>query len=63
MPLSGKQWVKLLQKAGWRCLRIAGSHCIIGKEGHCNVPVPVHGNRPLKKGTEHNTRKLSGLKK
>ena len=53
MPLSGKEMVRLFKKNGWIVDRIKGSHHIL-----CNietgetVPIPVHGNRSLKKGLE-----------
>lgn len=49
--LSGKEVAKLLEGRGWTLLRVQGSHHIYGKPGSVvRISVPVHGNRPLKKG-------------
>ena len=40
--MTGKEFIKLLQKNGWQCKRITGSHHIMIKEGFRSVPVPVH---------------------
>lgn len=62
MPLSGKQFVKLLKKNDWKLLRIKGSHYIMGKGIH-TIVVPVHGNKSLGRGLENKLLKLSGVKK
>lgn len=50
-PLSGRQFAKLLERNGWRLLRVNGSHHIYGKAGvDARLSVPVHGNEPLKLG-------------
>jgi len=50
--VSGKQLIRALEAEGWYVKRIRGSHHILR---HADVPdavpVPVHGNRPLKRGT------------
>lgn len=51
MPISGKDMVKLFEKAGWTILRHKGSHVIMGK-GTLRESVPVHGNKTLKLGLE-----------
>jgi len=49
--ISGKNFVRLVERHGWRFLRIHGSHHIYGKEGSVvRLSIPVHGNRPLKIG-------------
>ncbi len=49
--MSGKQVAKLLEGRGWTLLRVQGSHHIYGKRGSVvRISVPIHGNRPLKKG-------------
>ena len=52
MPLTGKKMLKLAKKNGWKVVRITGSHHIVAKEGFLPVPIPVHSNQDLKKGTE-----------
>ena len=32
MPISGKEMLKLFQKAGWKKLRQKGSHVVVGKD-------------------------------
>lgn len=52
--LSGKDICKVLEKEGFVLARQTGSHRIYQKEteeGKITIPVPVHSNRPLKKGT------------
>ena len=61
MPLSGKELVRIFKDQGWVVERIKGSHHILvdPKTGE-TVPIPVHGNRSLKKGLEHALRKKLG---
>lgn len=60
--LSGKELGKLLEKNGWKLLRIKGSHHIYGKPGVVvRLSVPVHGNKPIKSGLLHHVMKLAGL--
>ena len=48
---SGREFAKLLERHGWRLLRVNGSHHIYGKAGSIvRLSVPIHGNRPLKIG-------------
>jgi predicted RNA binding protein YcfA (HicA-like mRNA interferase family) len=49
MPLSGKEMLKLFQKAGWKVLRSKGSHVIVGKDS-LRETIPLH--KELKKGLE-----------
>ena len=49
MPLSGREMLKLFQRAGWRILRTKGSHVIVGR-GDDRETIPMH--RELKKGLE-----------
>lgn len=61
--LSGKEVVKLLEQNGWVLARIHGSHHIYIKKGQRErISVPVHGNRPLKKGLLSALLKIAGLK-
>lgn len=62
MPLTGKKLLKLAKKNGWKVVRITGSHHIVAKEGFPPVPIPVHSNQDLKKGTEQKLLKDLGLK-
>ncbi len=59
---SGKELTKLLEQHGWQLLRIQGSHHIYGKEGSVlRLPVPIHGNRPLKVGLLNHLLRMAGL--
>lgn len=61
-PLSGRQFAKLLERNGWRLLRVNGSHHIYGKAGvDARLSVPVHGNEPLKLGLMRHLAKLAQL--
>ncbi|HEV2198244.1 MAG TPA: type II toxin-antitoxin system HicA family toxin [Bryobacteraceae bacterium] len=60
--LSGKEFVRLLERNGWTVERIQGSHHIFFKAGRTvRISVPVHGNRPLKTGLQAHLMKLAGL--
>ena len=60
--MSGSECATLLQKEGWRLLRVKGSHHIFGKAGRRErISVPIHGNRPLKKGLLQHLLKTAGL--
>jgi predicted RNA binding protein YcfA (HicA-like mRNA interferase family) len=62
--LSGKEFVRLLERNGWTLERIQGSHHIFIKQGSTvRISVPVHGNRPLKIGLQSHLMKLAGLPK
>lgn len=59
--MNGKQVLKYLQAAGFKPLRVNGSHHILGN-GSRKVTVPVHGSADLKIGTLKNIEKQSGVK-
>jgi predicted RNA binding protein YcfA (HicA-like mRNA interferase family) len=60
--VSGKEFIRLLQKRGWLLKRINGSHHIFTKEGHRErIVIPVHGNQPLKIGLLKHQMKIAGL--
>ena len=50
MDLSPKRILRILKENGWELDRIKGSHHIFIKENE-SIPVPIHGNKDLKKGT------------
>ncbi|MBI1290918.1 addiction module toxin, HicA family [bacterium] len=63
MPLTGKEMVKLLVRHGWTISRIRGSHHTMVRDGFAgHLTVPVHGNKPLGKGLEHDILKKAGLR-
>ena len=60
--LSGKEFVRLLERNGWALERVQGSHHIFVKGGRAvRISVPVHGNRPLKIGLQAHLMKIAGL--
>ena len=60
--LSGKELAKLVERHGWFFLRISGSHHIYGKEGSkVRLSIPVHGNKPLKKGLLQHLLKMAEI--
>jgi len=60
--LSGRELARALESAGWARLRVHGSHHIYGKSGgEVRLSVPIHGNRPLKRGLQRHLMKMAGL--
>jgi predicted RNA binding protein YcfA (HicA-like mRNA interferase family) len=60
--VSGKRMCKVLEKKGWRLDHISGSHHFYAHPDHeFSISVPVHGNKDLKKGTQHGIMKAAGL--
>ena len=61
-PLTGKQLIAALEKNGWYVKRIRGSHHILRHpEIPDAIPVPVHGNQPIKRGTLLNILRTAGI--
>lgn len=49
--ISGRDFAHIVERRGWKLLRINGSHHIYGREGvDVRLSIPIHGNRPLKTG-------------
>ena len=60
--LSGREFARLVERSGWKLLRINGSHHIYGRPGSVvRLSIPIHGNRPLKTGLLRHLAKLAGL--
>ena len=60
--ISGARFAKLLEKHGWKLLRVNGSHHIYGKSGYIErISIPIHGNQPLKIGLLRHLLKVAGL--
>jgi predicted RNA binding protein YcfA (HicA-like mRNA interferase family) len=50
--VNGKQVIAALEKEGWYVKRVRGSHHVLRHPSIPDaIPVPVHGSRPLKRGT------------
>jgi len=59
---SGPEAIRAFNKVGFVLHRVAGSHHIMKREGHPYVlSVPVHGNKPVKKGTLRSLISVAGL--
>jgi predicted RNA binding protein YcfA (HicA-like mRNA interferase family) len=60
--VSGKEFVRILQKHGWVLKRISGSHHIFTKAGRQErIVIPVHGNHPLRIGLLKHQMKIAGI--
>ena len=60
--VSGKHMVKVLKSRGWVHVRTNGSHFHYEHTDFPGViPVPVHGNRDLKPGTQKDIMRQAGL--
>jgi predicted RNA binding protein YcfA (HicA-like mRNA interferase family) len=59
--VSGKEMCRILERNGWVLTRVRGSHHRYAKEGRPPITVPVHGNRSLKTGTQHEIMRQAGL--
>jgi len=60
--ISGKQLARILERHGWKLLRVHGSHHIYGKEGSVvRLSIPIHGKKPLKAGLLKHLLKAAGL--
>jgi predicted RNA binding protein YcfA (HicA-like mRNA interferase family) len=60
--LSGREFARLVERRGWRLLRVNGSHHIYGMAGSVvRLSVPIHGNRPLKLGLLRHLAKLANI--
>jgi len=60
--LSGKDFAQILERHGWKLLRIKDSHHIYGKYGsNVRLSVPIHGNTALKIGLLKHLMKMASL--
>ncbi len=60
--ISGPEFARLIERHGWRLLRVAGSHHIYGKAGSiARLSIPIHGSRPLKIGLLRHLAKLAEI--
>ncbi|GAB4026998.1 type II toxin-antitoxin system HicA family toxin [Spirosoma gilvum] len=62
MDYSPKRLISLLEERGWQLQRIKGNHHIyFNNELNRTIPVPVHGNRDMAKGTFYTILKQAGI--
>lgn len=59
--MNGKQIIAKLKEAGWKLIRVEGSHHQMGKDG-LRTSVPVHGTKDLKPGTLAGIQRQTGVK-
>jgi predicted RNA binding protein YcfA (HicA-like mRNA interferase family) len=60
--LSGRDFARLVERRGWRLLRVSGSHHIYGKSGTpVRLSIPIHGDRLLKLGLMRHLAKLTEI--
>jgi predicted RNA binding protein YcfA (HicA-like mRNA interferase family) len=60
--LSGRDFARLVERRGWRLLRVNGSHHVYGRAGSTvRLSIPIHGNRPLKAGLQRHLAKLAEI--
>jgi predicted RNA binding protein YcfA (HicA-like mRNA interferase family) len=60
--VSGKQVIVALEKEGWHVKRVRGSHHVLRHPSIPNaIPVPVHGSRPIKRGTLGSILRTAGI--
>lgn len=57
----GIKVVRALQRAGFKVVRISGSHHVMRHPDGRTVPVPVHPGRDMPKGTRRNTLVIIGM--
>jgi predicted RNA binding protein YcfA (HicA-like mRNA interferase family) len=60
--LSGKEFGRLLERRGWRLVRVHGGHYIYTRpDSDVRLSVPVHGSRPFKVGLFTHLLKMAGI--
>lgn len=60
--VSGKQVIAALEREGWYVKRVRGSHHVLRHPTIPDaIPVPVHGNRPIKRGTLASILRATGI--
>lgn len=60
--VSGKEVIAALEKEGWYVKRVRGSHHVLRHPSIPNaIPVPVHGNRAIKRGTLASILRTAGI--
>ena len=58
--ISGKKLAEILQKKGWRLIRVKGSHHRFQKD-NMSISIPIHGNQDLKIGLLKSLMKQANL--
>ncbi|MBX0332585.1 type II toxin-antitoxin system HicA family toxin [Pontibacter sp. HSC-14F20] len=58
--MKSKELHRLIEQAGWVCIRVTGSHYIYKKDGRV-FPVPFHGSKEVGTGLASKIKKEMGL--
>ena len=61
MPMTQKEWIKLLTADGWAVERGGKHQTKMTKPGHRPITLPEHKQRPYSKGFEAALRRQTGL--
>ncbi len=63
LPVTGRDTVRALQKAGFITARVSGTHHRLVHPGDASrvATVPVHGSKALKRGTLQSILRQSGI--
>ncbi|MDD5035430.1 MAG: type II toxin-antitoxin system HicA family toxin [Methylococcaceae bacterium] len=60
--ISGKAFARLLERRGWKLIRVSGSHHVYMKAGSpARISLPIHGNEDLKLGLLKHFMKVAGI--
>jgi predicted RNA binding protein YcfA (HicA-like mRNA interferase family) len=60
--IPGRDFARMVERRGWRLLRVNGSHHIYGKAGSVvRLSIPIHANRPLKTGLLRHLARLAEI--
>jgi predicted RNA binding protein YcfA (HicA-like mRNA interferase family) len=60
--MSGRDFARIIERRGWKLLRISGSHHIYGKlDSNVRISIPMHGQQDLKRGLQRHLMKLADI--
>ena len=60
--ITGREFARMIERRGWKLLRINGSHHMYGLVGSpVRISLPIHGNTPLKAGLLRHVAKLADI--
>jgi len=61
-PLTGKEFVEVIERFGWEYKRTTASHHIDRKPGNLfNISVPIHNNKQIKIGLQARQIKVASI--
>ncbi|MFM8331467.1 MAG: type II toxin-antitoxin system HicA family toxin [Candidatus Methylumidiphilus sp.] len=60
--ISGKAFARLLERRGWKLIRVSGSHHVYMKAGSpARISLPIHASEDLKLGLLKHFMKVAGI--